>query len=239
MGHISLVTLGVQDVARATAFYEQLGWRKSSASVAGEVSFLAGGTVVLALWGRDALVDDSRTQAAAAYAMNVESPAAVDEALEAAASAGARVTVAGRRTEWGGYNGYFTDPDGHLWEVAHNPDFPLGDDGQLFLPGFEEDIQQQIAETDAKLTDFITNADGAGGTTVAQLADAVVATLRQSYDAINTLLAEHPNNVVLGTMLSLSQRSRSIATAEPDYWLTSAASTIVSSMIRPGESPPE
>jgi uncharacterized protein len=124
MAHISLVTLGVQDVARATTFYEAIGWRKSTYSVDGVVSFLSGGTVVLALYGRDALSVDARTPATASYAINVDSPTEVDTTMHAAEAAGARVTAPAQRAEWGGYVGYFADVDGHLWEVAHNPDFP-------------------------------------------------------------------------------------------------------------------
>jgi predicted lactoylglutathione lyase len=135
MAYISLVTLGVQDLARATTFYEALGWEKSTYSVDGVVSFLGGGTVVLALYGKDALSNDANIAATASYAINVESPAAVDETIATAVAAGATVTSPAKPAEWGGYVGYFTDADGHLWEVAHNPDFPLGDDGQVALPG--------------------------------------------------------------------------------------------------------
>ena len=93
MAYISLVTLGVQDVPRATQFYEALGWNKSTYSVDDVVSFLAGGTVVLALYGRDALSNDANSPATASYAVNVESPAAVDEAMATAAAAGATVTA--------------------------------------------------------------------------------------------------------------------------------------------------
>jgi uncharacterized protein len=140
---ISLVTLGVADLAKATGFYQDLGFELSSASVEGEVSFFrtTGGSL-LAVWG----VDDLRTDAAAetapdagkfrgvALAMNVESAADVDAALTAAVAAGGRIARPAVATEWGGYNGYFADPDGHLWEVAYNPFWPIGPSGVPQLP---------------------------------------------------------------------------------------------------------
>jgi uncharacterized glyoxalase superfamily protein PhnB len=138
---INLVTLGVDDVERASRFYEQLGWTRSSASVPGEVTFLHGTGCVLALWGADELATDAGVPSRAAeasggytLALNVESPAAVDEVLQAAASAGARITAPAVRADWGGYHGHFADLDGHVWEIAHNPHWPIGADGQLELP---------------------------------------------------------------------------------------------------------
>lgn len=140
MTHVSLITLGVDDIARATAFYEALGWRRSAASVAGTVAFLRGGASVLSLFGRHALADEAGVPAGSgratsvALAMNVTSAQEVEATLAAAQAAGGTVTRAGTRAEWGGYTGYFTDPDGHLWEVAHNPGFALLDDGRVELP---------------------------------------------------------------------------------------------------------
>jgi uncharacterized protein len=140
MPHISLVTLGVADVERASRYYEALGWRRSAASVDGTVAFLEGGTVALGLYGRRALAGEagvdppSRSTGAVALAMNVAGPAEVDEAMARAAAAGGTVTAPPVATDWGGYSGYVTDPDGHLWEVAHNPGFPLTDDGRVELP---------------------------------------------------------------------------------------------------------
>lgn len=141
---VSLVTLGVSDVEGAAAFYERLGWTRSSASVPGVVAFFATTTgTVLGLYGAADLADDAALPASAgpaafrgvALAINVASPAEVDEVLNVARDAGATVTKQGTRAEWGGYSGYFTDPDGHAWEVAHNPGFPLGDDGTVTVPG--------------------------------------------------------------------------------------------------------
>jgi predicted lactoylglutathione lyase len=139
---VSLVTLGVKDVARSTLFYADLGWPISSASVPGEVSFFKTAGGLLAVWSEDALAEDAGVPAdrAGAYrgiglAINVESREEVDSALAAAVAAGAQITRAAMETDWGGYNGYFADPDGHLWEVAHNPFWPIGEDDRPTLPG--------------------------------------------------------------------------------------------------------
>jgi predicted lactoylglutathione lyase len=139
---VSLITLGVRDVAAATGFYERLGFSRSSASVEGDVTFFSNAGSILALWGiddlaRDAAVDtvvDPGTFRGVAFAINVASDAAVDEALASAERAGGRIARAAERTDWGGYQGYFTDLDGHYWEVAHNPHWPLGPDGLPQLP---------------------------------------------------------------------------------------------------------
>lgn len=137
---ISLMTLGVADVARARTFYEQLGWRGQE--VEETVFFQAGGMAVV-LWGRDKLADDAGIAATGAdgfsglaMAQNVRSRAEVDEVLNAAAKAGAVITKPAHETFYGGYAGYFTDPDGHVWEIAYNPGFTLAPDGALTLPDF-------------------------------------------------------------------------------------------------------
>ncbi|MBB5751149.1 VOC family protein [Prosthecomicrobium pneumaticum] len=136
---LSLVTLGVADVARARAFYEALGWRAASASTP-EVAFFPLAGAVLALFGRNALADDANVSPAGdgfsgfALAHNVESVARVDAVIAHALACGARLVRGPRKTEWGGYSAYFSDPDGHLWEVAHNPFFPLDADGRVVLP---------------------------------------------------------------------------------------------------------
>lgn len=235
MAYISLVTLGVQDVQRATTFYEALGWRKSTYSVEGVVSFLSGGTVVLALYGADALANDAGVPARASYAMNTYTAEDVDEKMRAAEAAGATVTAPAARAEWGGYVGYFTDVDGHLWEVAHNPDFPMGDDGLVYLPGLEQYAEEQRRETEERITEFIEGADDDEGRTVARLATDVVDRLRDAHAGVATLLADQPNNIVIATMLELGRRMSSTAPTDGDHWLTAAASTMVSSLIRPGE----
>jgi hypothetical protein len=139
---VGLVTLGVADVPAATRFYQEIGFPLASSSVEGEVSFFRTAGGLLALWGTDDLRTDAGLDVTAtkgAYrefslAINVGSREEVDAALAAAEAAGARITRAAEPTDWGGYNGYFADPDGHLWEIAHNPFWPLGSDGVARLP---------------------------------------------------------------------------------------------------------
>jgi catechol 2,3-dioxygenase-like lactoylglutathione lyase family enzyme len=133
---VSLVTLGVLDVGRARAFYEALGW--SGESPDGEVVFFQAGGMIVALWGRDELAADSAVQDSGGWggvtlAFNVRSPGAVDETLAEAEAAGATIGRAGAPTSWGGYSGVFVDPDGHPWEVAHNPGWTLSVDGSVRL----------------------------------------------------------------------------------------------------------
>ena len=138
---ISLVTLGVRDVEASTRFYTALGFPLSSASVPGEVSFFRTAGGLLALWGADDLAADAGVEprppgisSGVALAINVESRDAVDAALADAADAGAQILKEPRETDWGGYQGYFADPDGHAWEVAHNPFWPLDERGLPQLP---------------------------------------------------------------------------------------------------------
>lgn len=139
---ISLVTLGVRDVVASTRFYEQLGFPLSSASVEGDVSFFHTAGGLLAVWGDEDLQHDAGagelvqpgTFRGVALAINVGSEQAVDAALAAAEKAGARIVKPAQRTEWGGYQGYFTDPDEHHWEVAYNPGWPLEPSGLPKLP---------------------------------------------------------------------------------------------------------
>ena len=134
---VSLITLGVDDLGRARDFYERLGWETGAEPDAEVVFFQAGGQVV-ALWGRaelatDSGVEDSRGWGGITLAYNVGSPAEVDAVLTEAESAGATVPRRGAPTFWGGYSGVFLDPDGHPWEVAHNPFWTLADDGSITL----------------------------------------------------------------------------------------------------------
>jgi uncharacterized protein len=135
---VSLVTLGVADLARARAFYEALGWRSRAAPDADVVFFQTGG-LVLSLWDREQLADDSGVElgdgfGAVTLAHNVDSPAAVDRVVAEAAAAGATIARQPGKTFWGGYSGVFVDPDGHPWEVAHNPRWTLRSDGSIELP---------------------------------------------------------------------------------------------------------
>ena len=124
--NISMVTLGVADLARATRFYVALGWRDTEMSNE-DVRFLAGADVVLGLYGREALAEDAGVPAAGegfravALAVNRASREEVDAFFKRATLAGGSVVKRPQEAFWGGYSGYFSDPDGHLWEVAHNP----------------------------------------------------------------------------------------------------------------------
>jgi uncharacterized protein len=135
---VSLVTLGVADVARARRFYEALGWRSAAADGDDVVFFQAGGMVV-ALWSRHELAADSAVTDAGGWggitlAHNVASPEAVDAVLAEAAAAGGQIGRPSSATFWGGYSGVFIDPDGHPWEVAHNPFWTILEDGSIRLP---------------------------------------------------------------------------------------------------------
>lgn len=136
---LGLVTLGVRDLSRALDFYRALGWHESSRSVPGDVAFFDLGGSVLALWSRELLAQDSAVGDSGGWggitlAHNVGSPGEVDAALGEAERAGATIGRPGAPTEWGGYSGVFIDPDGHPWEVAHNPGWPLDAEGHVRIP---------------------------------------------------------------------------------------------------------
>jgi uncharacterized protein len=135
---VSLVTLGVADLGRARAFYEALGWETRAEPDADVVFFRAGGTIV-ALWSRDSLAEDTGVADSGGWggitlAYNTRSPEEVDAVLAEAERAGATIARAPAATFWGGYSGVFLDPDGHAWEVAHNPHWTIADDGSVVLP---------------------------------------------------------------------------------------------------------
>jgi len=136
---VTLITLGVDDVARSRAFYTTLGWQAVAGSTE-EIVFLRGLTSALGLWSRAALADDSGVEqdsggwGGVTLAHNVGSPEEVDAVLIEAQAAGGTVARAAVATDWGGYSGVFADPDGHRWEVAHNPLWPLDPDGRSVLP---------------------------------------------------------------------------------------------------------
>ena len=137
---LTLLTLGVTDLARSIAFYEALGFPRKAPTAEG-VGFFQAGAVVFAVWPTADLAADANVDAAdvsafrgVAMAWNCQSQSDVDVAIARARAAGAGVPKPAQPTFWGGYAGYFADPDGHLWEVAHNPGFPLTDDGRLLLP---------------------------------------------------------------------------------------------------------
>ncbi|MFF5215813.1 VOC family protein [Micromonospora sp. NPDC000442] len=137
---LSLITLGVADLTRSRDFYRQLGWQGQE--VEHTVFFQAGGLAVV-LWSRQSLAEDAGVDdraaggfAGVALAHNVRERTEVDQLMTAAARAGAKVTQPARDTPFGGYAGYFTDPDGHLWEIAWNPGFPIAADGTITIPDF-------------------------------------------------------------------------------------------------------
>lgn len=137
---LTLVTLGVSDLVRATTFYEALGWRRSMRTAEG-VSFFQLGGIALGLYPRADLAADAGLKdggesgfGGVALAHNVRSREEVDAVLAEAEAAGGRVVKPAEEAFWGGYSGYFSDPEGHLWEVAWNPGFPLDDAGNVTLP---------------------------------------------------------------------------------------------------------
>jgi uncharacterized protein len=135
---LSLITLGVRDLARARAFYEALGWT-TRAEPDDDVVFFQAGGIVIALWGRaqlaeDTVVEDSGGWGGITLAHNVRSPGEVDAVLVEAERAGGSVPRRGAPTFWGGYSGVFVDPEGHAWEVAHNPRWTIDDNGSITLP---------------------------------------------------------------------------------------------------------
>lgn len=137
---LSLVTLGVEDMVRARAFYAALGWQAGGPSN-DDVTFFQAGGMIVGLYGRAALAADAGIAdsprpafSGIALAYNARDKAEVDAVLAEAVAVGGRLVKAAEDVFWGGYSGYFADPDGHLWEVAWNPFFPLADDGAISLP---------------------------------------------------------------------------------------------------------
>ena len=136
---LSLVTLGVRDLERARRFYEALGWT-SGAAPADDVVFFQAGCMIVGLWGREQLAEDTVVENSGGWggvtlAYNARSPSEVDAVLAEAEAAGAAIPRAGAETFWGGYSGVFIDPEGHAWEVAHNPHWTIGEDGSVSLGG--------------------------------------------------------------------------------------------------------
>ena len=137
---VTIVTLGVASVPAARRFYEALGWKASSASQGDDVAFFQMNGMALSLFGRRALAEDAAIAdsqpgfSGVTLAQNLDSPASVDAAFAEALSAGATLLKRPETAFWGGYSGYFADPDGHIWELAHNPFFPLDAEGNLVLP---------------------------------------------------------------------------------------------------------
>ena len=139
---VSMITLGVENVSEATAFYERLGWQRSSASQ-DAITFIRLNGIVLGLFGRDALAKDAgfdpngvkkASFSGVTLAYNVRNKQTVDDTLAFAVTCGAKLEKPAQNVLWGGYSGYFSDPDGHVWEVAFNPFAPLDDAGHLSIP---------------------------------------------------------------------------------------------------------
>ena len=134
---VSLITLGVRDLERAGSFYEALGWT-TGAEGGDDVVFFQAGDMVLALWDRARLAEDSGVEDGGGWggvtlALNFGSPPEVDAAIEEARAAGARIAREPAETFWGGYSGLFVDPEGHPWEIAHNPRWTVTEDGGTHL----------------------------------------------------------------------------------------------------------
>jgi predicted lactoylglutathione lyase len=136
---VSLITLGVTDLQRSREFYERLGWRRALTKAEGVVFFQAGG-MALALYPRTDLAKDANVAPegsgfnAISLAYNARTRAEVDSVLKEAAAAGGKILKPAEEAFWGGYSGYFADPDGFLWEVAWNPSFPIAEDGSIRIP---------------------------------------------------------------------------------------------------------
>ena len=134
---VSLITLGVDDLAEARAFYEALGWR-TGAEPGDDVVFFQAGEMIVALWDRARLAEDSTVVDGGGWggvtlALNLGTPEEVDALIEEARSAGATIGREPAETFWGGYSGVFVDPAGHPWEVAHNPRWTITEDGGVRL----------------------------------------------------------------------------------------------------------
>lgn len=136
---VSIVTLGVLDLERSRRFYELLGWRQSKASAPDIIFFQAGG-IALALYPRTELAKDAHLPAEGGgfggmtLAYNTRARDDVDSVMAQAAAAGGKILKPAEQVFWGGYSGYFADPDGFVWEVAWNPSFSIADDGSILLP---------------------------------------------------------------------------------------------------------
>ena len=140
--HVSLITLGVSDLRRTARFYETLGFVRKVKAAGEDVAFFEAGGVALSLFDDKRLAEDATLRPEPALpdfrgitlAWNCESEDGVDEVLATAGKAGGRILKPAQKAFWGGYHGYFADPEGHVWEVAHNPHFPLSPDGRPTLP---------------------------------------------------------------------------------------------------------
>jgi catechol 2,3-dioxygenase-like lactoylglutathione lyase family enzyme len=138
---LSIVTLGVDDLDRSIAFYEELGWERRPSSIEGSIAWFGTADTHVGLFRWDELAVDAALPATPrapfggiTLAINVESPEAVEAGLADAVAAGASLLKPATVADWGGVSGYFADPDGHPWEIAYNPGFPIGADGRVRIP---------------------------------------------------------------------------------------------------------
>ena len=142
MTKLTAITLGVRDVPASARFYESLGFERKFRATGDEIVFLDAGGVVLALWSWDKLAEDSvvssqprpQTFRGSTLAWNCATPAEVDAAFDKAIAAGGAILRRPEKTDYGGYRGYFADPDGHAWEAVLAPVIDVGDDRRLHLP---------------------------------------------------------------------------------------------------------
>jgi uncharacterized protein len=142
---VSVITLGVADVSRAQAFYEALGWHLDDGvdDESDHIAFFQAGGMIVSLWDRDRLARDSAVEDRGSWAgvtlgYCLGSPQEVDRVLVQARSSGATITRPAGVTFWGGYSGVFVDPDGHPWEVQHNPAWTVREDGSVVLDGMRQ-----------------------------------------------------------------------------------------------------
>ncbi len=138
---LSMVSLGVENVAESTAFYDRLGWKKSETASNDAITFIQLGGIMLGLYGRGPLAEDIGIEDSArtdfsgiTLAHNTRSKEQVDDVLSLVVNAGAKLLKPGQDVFWGGYSGYFADPDGHIWEVAWNPFLEISENGAIILP---------------------------------------------------------------------------------------------------------
>jgi catechol 2,3-dioxygenase-like lactoylglutathione lyase family enzyme len=138
---LGIVTLGVADLARSVAFYEALGWERRSASIDGVIAWFGTADTNVGLFPWHELAEDARLPAeprarfgGITLAINVDTPAEVATSLDSAVAAGGTLLKPATVADWGGTSGYFADPDGHPWEVAHNPGFPIDEGGRVRIP---------------------------------------------------------------------------------------------------------
>lgn len=197
--HVTLITLGTRRLEEATAFYEALGWTRSTDSVDGQVSFLVGGAVVLGLFGWEDLAEDATVPTqdvpgfrGSSLAANQPDREAVDAFMARAEQAGATIVKAPHEVFWGGYSGYFTDLDGHLWEVAHNPGWTLTSDGRAVLPvAADDDARPEPTGHVSTVMHDTNDLDGAVAFWTAVLGLAVVYEVPGKYAYLDRLDGEH------------------------------------------------